>query len=211
MLVSTMSLTEMRDECLKEVQHYIDVAMIKYKQALSFRNKNLNKEFIFKTKRNNNLFIKVKFIYTDTGKPRLLADPYFWFYNQNSVVIIYMLSDGTIIVYRDHVIKRIIQRFRLTYDPKALIRTLIKLTSDEQASHSEIDDNFECHISNKYGVFYYVFPEPCAMIAKTFISRETFSDKQKSQFQQDCDRCEEELEKMSEEEYQDLRRQMGYL
>ena len=46
MLVSTMSLTEMRDECLKEVQHYIDVAMIKYKQALRFRNKNMNKELL---------------------------------------------------------------------------------------------------------------------------------------------------------------------
>lgn len=211
MLVSTMSLTEMRDECFNEVQHYIDVAMIKYKQALHFRNNNLNKEFVFKTKRNNNLLIKITFIYSDTGKPRLLADPYFWFYNQNGIVIIYMLADGTIIVYRDHVIKRIIQRFRLTYDPKVLIRTLIKLTSNEQASNSEVDDNFECHISNKYGVFYYILPEPYAMIAKTFISRETFSDKQKSQFQQDYDRCEEELEKMSEEEYQDLRRRMGYL
>ena len=211
MLVSTMSLTEMRDECLKELQHYINVAFIKYKSQINFREKKLEKDFIFKTKRNNNLFIRIKFIINDNGIPTLLSYPYFWYYDDKGVAILAIHDDTAIFVYRGHVIKRIIERFRLSYKPEVLIRNLIKLTITKDGSASDINDEFECHIVNKHGVFYYKITEPGFLIAKTFISREMFFPEQVIQFKKEEEQFIEEINNMSEEEYQEMRREMGYL
>lgn len=170
MLVSTMSLTEMRDECLKEVQHYLDVATIKYKQALRFRNKNMNKEFVFKTKRNNNLLIRI-----ELEKSKLIAYPYFWYYDDNGLAVIFMFDEFNIFVYRGHVIKRIIERFRLAYKPEVLIRTLDKLIF--WGATSERDENDEFHIINENGVIYYKFVDSGICVAKTFISCEQLTNK----------------------------------
>lgn len=180
MLVSSMSLTEMRDECLKEVQHYIDVAMIKYKQALRFRNKSAIKEFVFKTKRNNNLLIRI-----ELEKSKLIAYPYFWYYDNNGLAIIFMFDEFNIFVYRGHIIKRIIERFRLAYKPEVLIRTLDKLIF--WGTTSERDENDEFHIINENGIIYYKFVDSGICVAKTFISCEQLTNKKFETFKKEIE------------------------
>jgi len=171
MLVSTMSFSEMKDECFKEAVHYMKVATAKHENRI-FHNSGrggAKYEEFFQTKRNNRCLV------TSTLLPTLefVCECAFYFFDDTGINIIIVYGDGGIYVFRTHVIKRVLQRLRFTVDVKALVRTFLKEFHSLVYRFDYVDDEIELGTEN--GIFYIKQIASDIFVAKTFIGKENLT------------------------------------
>lgn len=180
MLVSTMSFSEMRDECSKEAFHYMKVATAKHTNRISHnsgRGGLMYEEFI-QTKRNNRCLIISILLPTF----EFLCACAFYFFDDTGINIIIVCKNDEIYVFRTHVIKRVLQRLRFTVDVKALVRTFLKEFCSIVYEFSHKDDEIELGTQN--GIFHIKQIASDIFVVKTFINKESFTKTQLNEYNQ---------------------------